>query len=160
MHPVAYGEPRKRVLLITAAALCGVGLAWVLNLRTRPRYEFLAGAHRVEGSLGHVGRGAIDTGADSTAEIYVVRGDWQKVLEKARHEFPRRFESSEILRGSSVAVLTVPRRDGDRIDMMYPPQRTIKILPGNRVATVEVREYRLPSVLETAMTWVHDTFHV
>jgi len=145
---------------MAAAALCGVAFAFVLNVRSQPDYEFLAGARRAAGSFGSTSRGAIDDGADSTGQAYVIGQDLPEVVRRAKKEFPQAFESTETLNGAPVAVLTVPRMEGSRVSLLYPPQRVIRVLAGSHASSVEVREYRIPSMLENAMTWFRHILNV
>jgi hypothetical protein len=160
MVAVAYGEPKKRALTVLAAALSGVALAYVLNLRQKPEFEFLTDARKVQGSLGQVGRLSVEDGADSTADLFSVPSDAASVVAKAKAEFGRAFESAEEVDGRTATVLTVPRIEGNRVVLLHPPQRTVKILPSKNGTTVEIREYRVPSLLESAMNWVRGKFEI
>ena len=106
-----------------------------------------------------------------TSTYFSFRGNWQSVFEQALAEMPNAIVRDTFVGGTPAKVLTIPRIEGGRTRVFFPPVREITILPDRLVlteggsvvsrkadnwASVKVSEYHQPHLLDAAVGWVKD----
>lgn len=64
-----------------------------------------------------------------------------------------RLERETEVGGRRGWIVTVPRTDGERADLSFPPAREITILDG-APSSVVVREYRSSGAIDAFVEWV------
>jgi hypothetical protein len=141
-------ERTARAMKPLAAALAvGAAAGFLLVLARTPRYRFLPHAHRV--TL----QEQTDDGVRTTLARFVASESPQGILDRLRKESPMRLERETEVAGRRGWVITIPRTDGERADLSFPPAREVTILEGSPSA-VEVREYRTTGAFDTFVEWV------
>ncbi len=117
------------------------------------------------------------SGVRDTVSYYSMQRDWLQVLDQAKKELPTAFEHDTTVSGFKAKVLTVPRMEGGRLQMFYPPEKEITFMPrrlalnnsGKVIAIpeherawtgIQMRVFRRVKPFESIVEWVHKNLKV
>lgn len=141
-------RPARAIKPVAAALAVGAVVGALLVLSRTPHYGFLPNAQRV------VLQEAVSTdGIRTTLAQFVASESPSKILERLRRESPMRLERETQVDGKRGWIVTVPRTNGDRADLSYPPAREITIVEGSQ-SSVVVREFRSTGAIDKLVEWV------
>lgn len=133
---------------VAAALAVGAAAGALLVLSRTPHYGFLPNAQRVA-----LQEGVTEDGIRTTLAKFVASESTMNILDRLRRESPMRLERETEVDGRRGWVITVPRTDGDRADLSFPPAREVTIVEGSP-SSVVVREYRSTGALDAFVEWV------
>lgn len=141
-------ERTARAMKPLAAALAvGAAAGALLVLGRTPSYRFLPNAQRVA-----LHEQTTD-GVRTVLARFTAPESPHRILERLRRESPLRLERETQIAGRRGWVVTIPRNDGERADLSFPPAREVTIVEGS-TSSVEVREYRETGALDALVEWV------
>jgi hypothetical protein len=161
--------------LVAVVALVGVAAAIVVSRRHEDQPEFLDGVLPLAVAEAKIENMSSETHGSTT--YYSFEGDWEEVYRRAKAEMPDAIERETRVGGTVAKVLTVPRIEGGRRKMFFPPEREIlifahklvvgegghvqvRIEEGESWASVQVSTYRQPHFLDDAVDWVRDRLRI
>jgi hypothetical protein len=141
------GTPRASTPWIAAVAVGAAVGALVVVART-PHYAFLPNAHRV-----FLAENALRDGTHARVSRYLAAESSSRVLERIRGEAPLRFERETQVDGRRAWIVTIPRTEGYRAIVSFPPARQVTVVEG-APSSVEVLEYRSRGPIDSIVEWV------
>lgn len=141
-------RPARAIKPVAAALAVGAAAGAMLVLSRTPHYAFLPNAERVV-----LQEGTSRDGIRTTLAQFVAAESPAEILARLRKESPMRLERETQVDGRRGWIVTVPRTNGNRADLSYPPAREVTVVEGSP-SSVVVREYRSTGAIDKLVEWV------
>ena len=111
-----------------------------------------------------------------TTYYFTLQAPWETVSKSALSEMPTAVEAPVNQAYGDARELVVPRYEGDRISLTFPPDKIFYVAPGRLAAdadgnlirkgatdkawtTVEVRDFRAATVFDRLQDWLRGAFN-
>jgi hypothetical protein len=173
---LAARNAKRRPFVWAFITACAAGICVYAGSAARSQPAFLRGAKLVAVSRDRA-KSTIRQDARTTTYFYTLPGDWEDVYGRAKSDLPFSLESKLGLASRDSKELIVPRRDGDRISIMFPPEKIVYVSPGKLVldktgqpvrmkstdepwTTVEILDFRRDSALDQLAEWIRKKVHI